>query len=278
MSKWDHVEAPPCAFLDHWKVSLGGFSERAGRPVRRLELPVGRDVLIIGLGEKFSVRSAFSDSTPTLRQSFVGAFQCDPQIVEHAGTQSCVQLSFPSWTSTALFGGSCTEWKGGVLDLYDLWGSAADRLAEELSEQRHWKERFHAVKHFLAVKFDSSQTRVRPELRRAWAQLENSHGRISIRALAKATGWSDRHFAARFRGQYGVLPKAAADRIRFAHAMQAMMSSESRSLADIALDCGYSDQCHLTRETRRFSGCTPCALRLARFPDLLGIPANVLGA
>lgn len=70
------------------------------------------------------------------------------------GYTSCVELSFPSWTSSALFGGSCTEWKGGVVDLFDLWGSAADQLAEELSERCTWNERFDAAKRFLAVKFE----------------------------------------------------------------------------------------------------------------------------
>ena len=62
---------------------------------------------------------------------------------------------------------------------------------------------------------------------------------------------------ARFREAIGVPPKTAAALVRFNRALRLLRAGERP--ADVASRCGYSDQPHLTREFRRFTGTTPVA-------------------
>jgi transcriptional regulator GlxA family with amidase domain len=101
----------------------------------------------------------------------------------------------------------------------------------------------------------------------AFAQLVRSHGAVPVAELVRATGWSRRHLGARFREHVGLAPKAFGRVLRFRHAARELVRSDGRSLAEIALDCGYYDQAHLNRDFREFSGRSPTELMAARLPD-----------
>jgi transcriptional regulator GlxA family with amidase domain len=147
---------------------------------------------------------------------------------------------------------------------------------DQLRARADWHARLAAVDGFLARGFAESRERIRPELAWAWHTLERSHGQVAVRALARSIGWSERHFANQFRAYLGVQPKAAARRLRFSRACSDLLSAEGRDLCSIAVQAGFSDQSHMTREFRDLSGLTPTALRAARFSGLPGIPAAAL--
>ncbi len=74
------------------------------------------------------------------------------------------------------------------------------------------------------------------------------------------TGWSRRHVTERFRHQLGLPPKAYARLLRFEHATTLLASPDPRNtLADVAVDAGYYDQSHLTRDFVALAGMTPGA-------------------
>ncbi len=66
----------------------------------------------------------------------------------------------------------------------------------------------------------------------------------------------------RFRSVLGVSPKAYARLCRFEHASSLLDSlsagsGHSRTLADLAIEAGYYDQSHLTRDFVALAGMTP---------------------
>ena len=65
--------------------------------------------------------------------------------------------------------------------------------------------------------------------------------------------------SAQFRRQLGITPKLAARRLRFDRVLGRLDASAAIGLADIAAECGYADQSHLSREFRVFAGCAPPA-------------------
>ena len=91
--------------------------------------------------------------------------------------------------------------------------------------------------------------------------------------LAAELGWSRRHLAARFRDEVGVSPKALARLLRFERALELL---GTRTLADIAYECGYYDQAHFNRDFRAFAGATPGELLARRLPDGGGVTAGAL--
>jgi transcriptional regulator GlxA family with amidase domain len=92
------------------------------------------------------------------------------------------------------------------------------------------------------------------------ARAPRSAGRVAIGELANELGWSHRRLIARFREQVGLAPKAAARVLRFDRAARALRSP-SRTIGEVAFECGYFDQAHLNRDFRELAGITPRAFR-----------------
>ena len=74
--------------------------------------------------------------------------------------------------------------------------------------------------------------------------------------LANVVRLSTGHFFRAFRLTFGETPMAYVTRERVRRCQELMLSSQA-PLAAIALDCGMSDQSHLTRVFRRFVGVNP---------------------
>jgi AraC-like DNA-binding protein len=99
-----------------------------------------------------------------------------------------------------------------------------------------------------------------------------SGGAVAVETLAAELGWSRRHFAARFRAEVGMAPKALARLLRFERAVERLRGGEE--LAMIALGCGYYDQAHFNRDFRAFTGTTPTAYRrVTSVQDITSIAA-----
>jgi AraC-like DNA-binding protein len=87
--------------------------------------------------------------------------------------------------------------------------------------------------------------------------LHASAGCATVVELSSATGVPDRTLRRRIHQAVGLSPKRFAGVLRFQHAMRRLQQPQAPSLAEVATDCGYSDQAHLTREFQRFGGFTP---------------------
>ena len=84
--------------------------------------------------------------------------------------------------------------------------------------------------------------------------------------LAAEIGVSCRHLTRQFQRAVGLSPKEFGRVSRFLHALQLLNAGNSRSLTDVALDCGFFDQAHFNHEFREFAGMSPGELR--RFPNV----------
>ncbi|MFJ1868949.1 helix-turn-helix domain-containing protein [Streptomyces sp. NPDC088097] len=82
--------------------------------------------------------------------------------------------------------------------------------------------------------------------------------RIPIASLAPTVGLSPRRLLALARGRLGM--PAARWRIRQALSRAARALGEGRSPAEAALDGGFADQAHFTRQLREMTGLTLAAV------------------
>lgn len=83
----------------------------------------------------------------------------------------------------------------------------------------------------------------------------------SVSAAAWKAGLSTRHLA-RLSEQWTGLPPFELIRLaRFQRALHRLRNQRTHSLARVALDSGFSDQAHFTRDFGRFAGLTPSAFR-----------------
>lgn len=84
--------------------------------------------------------------------------------------------------------------------------------------------------------------------------------KIGVYELAQLVGLSESHFARAFKQSVGQSPHRYLLLQRIAAAAE-LIEKTDRQLTDIALDAGFSDQCHFTRMFVRETGETPLAFR-----------------
>lgn len=174
--------------------------------------------------------------------------------------QRGVQLEVHPLAARSMFGLPAGELAGQVLDLGELLGLAeSGRLTDELSDGSATLARAVVaewIDHRLAdPAVDRVGHQVAPEVGRAWGLIVDSGGRLRVGDVAREVGWSRRHLTAQLRAETGLGAKDLARVARFSRA-RSMIAAARSPLAEVAADCGYADQSHLSTEWRQFAGCT----------------------
>jgi AraC family transcriptional regulator len=83
-----------------------------------------------------------------------------------------------------------------------------------------------------------------------------------LSALARS---SPSYFSAAFKRTFGASPHAYLMRRRITMAVGQMLESDA-PLSEIAMNCGFADQAHFSRQFRRMMGSTPSSWRRERAP------------
>ncbi len=81
---------------------------------------------------------------------------------------------------------------------------------------------------------------------------------LSILDLATLTGMSESHFSRGFKQSVGIAPYQYLIRQRVERAKH-LLKQQAVSISDIALDCGFANQTHLSKVFRQMTGMTPKA-------------------
>lgn len=88
-----------------------------------------------------------------------------------------------------------------------------------------------------------------------------ANGTVSIYELAKRNCRTVRQLQRNFKELIGLSPKEYSNIIRFQYALRLIRNpNQSRSLSDIAFECGYYDHSHLSNEIKRNTGLSPSLL------------------
>lgn len=87
----------------------------------------------------------------------------------------------------------------------------------------------------------------------------------TVEGAVRRLAVSERQLRRRFQAAVGYGPKTLHSVLRFRRFLERLDGQRSgEGLVEIALDCGYADQAHLTRESSRLGGLPPAALARAR--------------
>jgi AraC-like DNA-binding protein len=244
---------------------IGGF-EDPGAAICHRELPLVGTPLILTFGAPYELSTADDPDQPVaVRPAFVAGLHHRYTTSRSTGPNWSIQIDLSPIGAFRILGFPLHELTNRIEDVRDVLGPDARQLISDLEISERWEARFELVEAFLCRRLERGQAET-PGITWAWWQLAASNGVLPIAGLSDELGWSRRHFIHTFRRELGLPPKTVARQLRFGWAARQVQRNPGRSLADIAIGCGFADQAHLSREFRELAGITPTELRRERRP------------
>jgi AraC-like DNA-binding protein len=202
----------------------------------------------------------------------VGGLHTRPALIDASRGQEGLQYGLSALGVRALFGLPAAELCGLVVDAGDILGGRAARLTDTISAAASWRERFALLDAALLGSLDVAAGAPPDEVAEAWRVVFGTDGRLRVGDVAAHVGWGRRHLSEQFRLATGLGPKQAARIARFEAARRLLLAPGQRSLADIAVRCGYADQPHLAREWQVMAGCSIGTWLREEFPFVQDVP------
>jgi AraC-like DNA-binding protein len=147
-----------------------------------------------------------------------------------------------------------------IVDLEDLWDTAASELATVLNEA-NGPARIDRLESALLSRIAVARgSRLALDVRGLAAWVLRQQGRLTVQRLADAAGVSRQHLTRVFRDCVGVTPKLYCRLARFQSGLAYAGRGKNFDWAQAALELGYADQSHMIAEFREFSSLTPQVL------------------
>lgn len=159
-----------------------------------------------------------------------------------------------------LFGAPADALAERHTSLGDVWGGDATELREHLASIDDPAAVLEAFEQFLMTRLPRVHG-VDPAIAYALDRFRRS---VPVKEVVGQIGWSHRRFIDRFRETVGMSPKRFCRVRRLARVLRLAGQEPGTSLANLAVDAGYSDQPHFTREFRELTGMAPGEYRQAK--------------
>jgi AraC-like DNA-binding protein len=273
LGSWEYAIAKPHPALRPHVREYYGWVERMALPVCRREVPTDEIPIIINFGTRFRLFDQVDPSRWTEFGSFTTGAYDSYVLVGSTGPSAGIQVNLSIVGARLFLGRPLRDMKNRVVELEDLFGRAARLLTQELYDAASWDARFDILDRELTRRILSARTPSAAVLC-AWSRLVSTGGRASIGGIVSEVGCSQRHLIAQFREEIGLSPKTLARVLRFGRAVRMIKEGGGARLTEIALDCGYYDQAHFSRDFRAFAGVTPTELIASQIPDRGGFAAD----
>ena len=169
-------------------------------------------------------------------------------------------ISFRAGAAGAILGFPVAELTDGHVPIDAVWGARGLELRERLLAAQGATAVFRALATELRTRLGRPLL-IHPAVARALAFRADMWASSRVAEIQRAAGYSPRHFIALFRAAGGLTPKHYYRVKRFTNVVRRLAEGKVESLADLSAEAGYSDQAHLTREFREFSGVSPTRYR-----------------
>lgn len=266
--RWRMVDVSPAAALAPYVRAYGWWSEATTSFHTRRELAATEGTLIINLASDLELVDARGERV-RLRagEGFVAGLSQATSFSRSTGAMEGIHLRAPLATLARVAGTSMAELADRVVPLADLPVRGGWHPGERLLEAGDLEARWQVLDRALRERLAESAAPC-PAVAHVAAGLRAGR---RVGSIASELGWSRKLLARTFGQAMGIEPRAFAGLARFERFAGRLQAAPSVPLAQAAVDVGYADQAHLTREVSRFAGMTPGELRRLVLPDGGGV-------
>lgn len=236
----DYVDA-------YWVSAAVSFSQQRILPDTCADIifNIGEDVITIDNGDKIAPYTAFAVGTMTAFQDSLMA----------AGTQ-LLGIRFRPGGLYAFTGLPLQQITDVHLPLIEMAGHWHALLEPILAKENLLSAKIRCVEKFLLQQLPERKI-ITESMRHGIAQIQQSKGNAAVETLAASVFMSPRNFERHFLQTVGVSPKKFSRIVRFIAIKQQLKRNINTPLLSLALENGFYDHAHLTREFSAFSGVSP---------------------
>jgi AraC-like DNA-binding protein len=148
------------------------------------------------------------------------------------------------------------------LDVRELWGAGTNELTARLGEAKNVRQRIAAADRFFTARL--RERAGAGTLARSCAEAMQRSKAMTIGDIADRHGVGYKRLERAFLRDVGLTPKHFAKVARLQRALK-LAVAPSVNLATAALESGYADQAHMTRDFKQLAGRAPRAFLAERF-------------
>ena len=264
-----HIPPPPLGlFVEHLFYYTGYTPEHS---LDRF-LPDGNVQLIFDLTDtpKSIHDNESLEEVQTCRRVWFSGFRTCPITIPSGRQSEMLIVQFKKGRASAFLKAPMQEMTNEVVDAEWVMGREVLEVRERLLEASGPAEKLRLAAKLLDSGY-LQDAAGNPMVDFAVSAIERSPDTLSIQAVARSAGYSQKHMIQLFKQQVGVTPKEFLRVLRFQRAIGEIEARLAVNWSEVALDCGYFDQSHFIADFRKFSGFTP-----KRYLDLRGEALNYI--
>jgi AraC-like DNA-binding protein len=228
--------------------------------------------MIVEFGPPLAIFTRRPDESVRFTGGFVAGICTGVTQTRHEGLQAGVQIGLTPLGAFQLLRRPIAEIAELAVGLRPFLPRRWRQLDQMLAEAPDWDRRFDLVEAALSDLMIRANSEPHLLVVAATQRIIATGGQVDMQSLVEYLGYSARYVIQRFRTSIGVTPKVFARITRFDAAMRAMRDEPQIDWTQLALDHGFYDQSHLSRDIRAFTGMSPTKARevFGDFGDVWG--------
>lgn len=235
------------------------FLESEGKSIKKLRLfSDGNTGMVFSFKSNLIFTIQNNEMSGYLPASFIYGQISEFKDLYLVNEASLIIVVFQPAGINQLMGISAAELRDNIIRTEDLFGWKGLDLWEKLSAPGSFQDKLKTLNAFF-IESVAKKTFVNQVLIEASVNfILKNRGTNSIHQLVKHTGYTERHIERTFIECVGLSPKKFVNIVKL-HGFLKLLNDKSRynNLTRISYEAGYSDQSHLIKEFRKYTGITP---------------------
>ncbi|WP_291285709.1 helix-turn-helix domain-containing protein [Flavobacterium sp.] len=249
----NHQEFAPSEELQRnikcfWYDKIECKKEQSGFEV----VPDGYAEIIFYFGSELSI--SYQDSLKVLPSPFIMGLLNQPAVFNSIDSFEIIGIRCYPWTIFDMLGLSAAKRKNGVQvfthPIAELQSALCDLIRLHKIEEAIAK----VEEYFLKMQSQSSEDSL---LFKAGTAMTAGGGNMPVSQVAAASHTTVRTLERNFKQSSGYTVKDVSGLMRFEQVRNRLWHEPNLNIAGLAQELGYTDQSHLSREFKRYSGTTP---------------------
>lgn len=226
--------------------------EDAAAVVSERTLPVGCVQLVFHRGKRLFVK----DKSFFQPQTFICGQTTGFSDVQSTGEIEMIVVAFQPYAAEALLGIPGHEFCEQTVAMSDVGDKELSDLAEKVTDAPDTGQCMALIEQFFLRRVNATPSY---NLKRMSAVIRriNREPQVTVSQLAETACLGNKQLRRIFAGCVGTSPKDFLRIVRMQRALSMLQRDAALPFAQVAYACGFSDQSHMIKEFKLFSGYTP---------------------